>query len=168
LKTDFYHDTAYPTYLYYNPYATAQSVQIDTGPCPVDLYDTVSQTFLEVNASGITSFTIPADSAVVVVLAPAGGQVVISGSKKLIDDVVVDYKTNTSFPTCAQLQASPLRLAGDITGDCIVDFQDVLEFTGRWLDQGICLGRADIVSDETVNFIDLNKIGNDWRINNSP
>jgi len=143
-------------------------VQINTGQCPVDLYDTVSQTFLKMNASGITSFTVPADSAVVIVLAPAGGQIVVSGTRKLINNVVVDYRTNTSFPTCAQVQASPLRLAGDITGDCIVDLQDLAEFAGHWLDQGICLGRADIESDETVNFTDFGKLAHNWLINNSP
>ena len=77
-------------------------------------------------------------------------------------------KTSTSFPTCAQVQASPLRLAGDITGDCIVDLQDLAEFTLQWRDQGICLGRADIVRDETVNFTDLGKLAHDWLNNNNP
>jgi hypothetical protein len=168
LATDYYHAEAYPTYLYYNPYSTAQSVQIDVGTCPVDLYDTVSQTFLKTNVSGVTNFDIGADSAAVIVLAPAGGEITISDNKKLINDVVVDYRTNTSFPTCAQVQASPLRLTGDINGDCIVDLQDLAEFTRQWLDQGICLGRADIDSDETVNFTDLGKLAHDWLVNNSP
>ena len=32
LATDFFHDRAYPTYLYYNPYDVAKEVQIDVGP----------------------------------------------------------------------------------------------------------------------------------------
>lgn len=168
LRTDFYHDTAYPTYLYFNPYDTPKTVSIDAGSDCVDLYDTVSQTFLKTDINGVTDFNIPADSAVVVVLAPAGGEITISDNKKLINDVVVDYETNTTFSTCAQVQASPLRLAGDITGDCIVDLQDLEEFTRQWLNQGICLGRVDIVRDETVNFIDLSKLAHDWLVNNSP
>ncbi|MBA7628459.1 hypothetical protein ES703_35945 [subsurface metagenome] len=167
LKTDFYHDTAYPTYLYFNPYGTTQTVSIDAGSNCVDLYDTVSQTFLKTCISGVTDFNIPADSAVVVVLAPAGGEITISDNKKLINDVVVDYN-NTTPSTCAQIQASPSRLAGDVTGDCIVDLQDLEEFTLQWLDQGICLGRADIVRDETVNFIDLSKLAHDWLADNNP
>jgi hypothetical protein len=168
LKTDFYHDTAYPTYLYFNPYDTPETVSIDAGSNCVDLYDTVSQTFLKTCISGVTDFNIPADSAVVVVLAPAGGEITISDNKKLINDVVVDYNTNTTFSTCAQVQASPLRLAGEITGDCIVDLQDLEEFTRQWLDQGICLGRVDIDNDGTVNFIDLSKLAHDWLANNNP
>ncbi len=168
LKTDFYHDTAYPTYLYFNPYGTPQTVSIDTGSDCVDLYDTVSQTFLKTDISGVTDFNIPADSAVVIVLAPAGGEITISGNKKLINDVVVDYETNTTFSTCAQVQASPLRLAGDVTGDCIVDINDFAESVERWLNQGVCLGRVDIGNDGTVNFIDLSKLVRDWLANNNP
>jgi hypothetical protein len=168
LVTDYYHAQAYPTYLYYNPYSTSQSVQIDVGTCPVDLYDTVSQTFLKTNVSGATDFDIAGDSAVVVVLAPTGGQVTISGSRKLINNVVVDYKTNTSFTTCAQVQASPLRFAGDIIGDCVVDMRDLAELVERWLDQGTCLGRADIDGNNIVNFKDLGKLAKDWLTSNNP
>ncbi|MGA2916291.1 MAG: hypothetical protein ABSE89_09730 [Sedimentisphaerales bacterium] len=168
LATDYYHAQAYPTYLYYNPYSTSQSVQIDVGTCPVDLYDTVSQTFLKTGVSGVTNFDIGADSAVVIVLAPTGGQVTINGNKKLINNVVVDYKTNTSFTTCAQVQASPLRLAGDITGDCVVDMRDLAELVERWLDQGTCLGRADIDGNNIVNFEDLGKLAEDWLTSNNP
>jgi hypothetical protein len=168
LVTDYYHAQAYPTYLYYNPYSTSQSVQIDAGTCPVDLYDTVSQTFLNTNVSGVTNFDIGADSAVVIVLAPTGGQVTIDGNKKLIDNVVVDYKTNTSFTTCAQVQASPLRFAGDIIGDCVVDMRDLAELVERWLDQGTCLGRADIDGNNIVNFKDLGKLAEDWLTSNNP
>jgi len=168
LKTDFYHDTAYPTYLYFNPYDTLKTVSIDAGSNCVDLYDTVSQTFLKTDTSGITDFNIPADSAVVIVLAPTGGQVTIDGNKKLIDNVVVDYKTNTSFTTCAQVQASPLRFAGDIIGDCVVDMRDLAELAERWRDQGTCLGRADIDGNNIVNFKDLGKLAEDWLTSNNP
>lgn len=168
LATDYYHAEAYPTYLYYNPYSTAQSVQIDVGACPVDMYDAVSQTFLKTNVSSVTNFDIGADSAAVIVLAPAGGQVTIDGNRKLIDNIVVDYKTNTSFTTCAQLQASPLRFAGDITGDCVVDFSDLAELIYKWLNQGGCLGRADIDGNNTVNFSDLVILADDWLNNNNP
>jgi hypothetical protein len=132
------------------------------------LYDTVSQTFLNTNVSGVTNFNIDANSAVVIVLAPAGGQVTIDGNKKLIDNVVVDYKTNTSFTTCAQVQASPLRLAGDIVGDCIVDMRDLAELIYKWLNQGDCLGRADIDGNNTVNFSDFVILADDWLNNNNP
>jgi len=168
LATDYYHAPAYPTFLYYNPYGTPQTVDVNVGSVPTDVYDTVSQEIVKINVSGIVEVNIPADSAMVLVFAPAGGQVTIDGTKKLIDGVVVDYKTNTTFSTCAQVQASPLRLAGDIVGDCIVDMRDLAELVERWLDQGVCLGRADIDGDDIVNFNDFGKLADDWLIDNNP
>jgi hypothetical protein len=91
LATDYFHATAYPTYLYYNPYGSNQSVNINVGGSSVDLYDAVSEGFLRTNVSGATSFTLNANSAALVVLAPAGGTQTTVGTKKLINGVVVDY-----------------------------------------------------------------------------
>ncbi len=73
LKTDYYRSTAYPTYLYFNPYAQDTMVSIDVGNTSCDLYDAVNNTFLDQNVIGLTSFPIAADAAVLVVLTPAGG-----------------------------------------------------------------------------------------------
>jgi hypothetical protein len=91
LATDFYRDTAHQTYLYYNPHATAQSVSIDLGSSHFDLYDTVSNRFLARNATGSTSFTVPKDNAVQLVLVPTGGTETRIGRKLLVDNVVIDY-----------------------------------------------------------------------------
>jgi hypothetical protein len=95
LVTDFFHDTAYPTYLYYNPYNEAKTVEIDVGVGPVDLYDAVSNGFIKWNVSGISSFNMAPDSALVLVLAPAGGSLTVgdhyNDEKVFIDGVVVDY-----------------------------------------------------------------------------
>lgn len=167
LKTDYYHSAAYPTYLYYNPYTYAQAVDVNVGSSPVDIYDTVSQGMVKVNVSGVTQVTIPPDSAMVLVFAPAGGAVTISGNKKLIDGVIVDYQTNTTYSTCAQVQASPQRLSADINGDCTVDMLDLEAFTESWLLTGDNLGRADIIDDNSVDFFDFSAIGVQWLMSNS-
>jgi hypothetical protein len=156
LKTDYYHDAAYPTYLYFNPYNTRQSVDINVGAEAVDLYDTVSQTFLATNVSGNTSFDIPADSAVVVVLAPAGQVVTLDGNKKLIDGVIVDYRTNDVFDTCNEVVASPERLSGDLDRDCDVDLMDMAIFAEQWL------------ADDGLDFDDLTQFVLDWLECNDP
>ncbi len=166
LATDFYHDTAYPTYLYYNPYAAPQAVQIAVGAAPVDIYDTVSQAMLAVNVSGVTEITLPADAAVVAVLAPAGKPVVIDGTKKKIGGVIVDYKTNTTFAGCAQIQASPQRLAADINGDCVVDTGDLAVMAEQWLATGSSLGRVDVAADGGVNLLDVSVLAAQWMIQN--
>lgn len=92
LAMDFFHDPAYPTSLLHNPYDHAATVHIDVGDKPVDVYDTVEKRFVATNASGMTPIEIPADSARVIVLAPAGGKRTTQGHKTLVNDVVVDYR----------------------------------------------------------------------------
>jgi hypothetical protein len=93
LKTDYYHDKAYPTSLYYNPYDVEKSVEIDVAPGSArDLYDAVRHRFLLKNVTGRTSFPIPADSAVVLVLAPSNGRIVREGGKTTINEVIVDHR----------------------------------------------------------------------------
>lgn len=93
LKTDFFHSQAFPSFLYYNPYQTIQTVQINVGMGNVDIYDAASDNYLRTNISGITNFPIAPDQAVVVVLAPANGNRTheINGNV-LINNVFVAHK----------------------------------------------------------------------------
>lgn len=91
LKTDYYREDAYPTFLYYNPYTTSKTVAINAGTSPVDLYDVLSEAFLVQNVTGNTDFTISGDQAVELVLVPAGGAISYNLNKMLINDIVVDY-----------------------------------------------------------------------------
>jgi hypothetical protein len=91
LKNDYFHDKAYPTYLYYNPHASAKTVEIDVGPNRRDIYDAVSDQFLKNDVHGLARFTVSADSARIVVLTPAGGTMRREAERTLIDTVVVRY-----------------------------------------------------------------------------
>ena len=91
LKTDYFHDSAYASYLYYNPDSALHSIQIDVGSGLHDLYDLVTKAFLKTNIGGLSSIELPGKEAVVLVVAPAGGTVTYQGSKMLINGVVVDY-----------------------------------------------------------------------------
>ena len=91
LKTDYFHAEAYPTFLYYNPYASAKTIEIDVGPEPIAIYDAVTNQFLERSVRGRSQVTIPADAASIVVLTPAGGEMRREGKRTLINDVVVRY-----------------------------------------------------------------------------
>ncbi len=91
LKTDYYHGKAYPTYLYYNPYGTTRPVEIDLDAGTKDLYDAATGRFLRKGASGRTSFRIAPDTAVVLVVAPAGGKLSRQERKVLIDGIPVSY-----------------------------------------------------------------------------
>ena len=92
LATDFYHDKAWPTYLYYNPYAENKSVSIsiETGK-NTDLYNTVTGQFIARNISSSAQIKLTPKNAAVIVCLPAGGKVTYSGEKMLVDGIVADY-----------------------------------------------------------------------------
>jgi hypothetical protein len=94
LKTDFGHSPAYPTYLYFNPFDSTVSVSIDVGNGATDLYDAVTNSFVINNVSHQTSFSIPANSARVLVLVPSGGTVSYSDEKMSVNGIVVDYRSS--------------------------------------------------------------------------
>ncbi|UAY53606.1 glycoside hydrolase family protein [Ferruginibacter albus] len=92
LATDFFHDEAYPTYLYYNPYPAAKTitVRID-GTSAKDIYNTVKGKFVARKITKTCSITVPAKSSAVLVFAPAAGKQTMQGNKLLVNNIVVDY-----------------------------------------------------------------------------
>ena len=95
LATDFYHPKAYPTYLYYNPYNYDTAIELETGENLVDLYDTVSQEFLQRGIRGQTIFHIKAATPRVIVIIPAGAQVTYKDGKMLANGIPIDYRATT-------------------------------------------------------------------------
>jgi hypothetical protein len=91
LKTDYYHAQAYPTCLYYNPYTSAKTVAVELGSEARDIYDAVSDQFLQKNVRGRARITIPSDSAMVVVLTPVDGKILHERNRTIIDNVIVRY-----------------------------------------------------------------------------
>ena len=57
----------------------------------VDLYDTVSGTFVVKNVSASTKIIIPSKGSTSIVIVPSKGKISYSGSKMLVNDIVVDY-----------------------------------------------------------------------------
>jgi hypothetical protein len=92
LATDFFNSEAYPTYLYYNPFDEAKTISISTEKGKKsNFYDTVSGKFVAKKVKGSAEITIPAKSSAVIVMVPAKGKVTYSGTKMLVNNVVVDY-----------------------------------------------------------------------------
>ena len=98
LKTDYFHHTSYPTFLYFNPFNENKMVDLYVGNGLSDIYDAVSNTFLKIGVTGTTTIIIPSDEAVVVVITPSGGTITYVLDKMLIDEVVVDYRSGQFVP----------------------------------------------------------------------
>ena len=91
LVTDYYHQPAYLTYLYYNPHPEAKTIEIDLGPEKKDLYDAVNNSYILKNVAGKASFTVLPDSAILLVVIPSKGRSSIKEGKLLVNDIIVDY-----------------------------------------------------------------------------
>lgn len=91
LASETFPPSAFPTFLYYNPYSATKQVTFEAGPGHYHLYDSVTGTFVATNVSGNTIFTIQPDSAVVLVQCPATGAINQASQKLLADGVVIDY-----------------------------------------------------------------------------
>ena len=93
LATDFYHDKAYPSFLYYNPYNSKKtvSIRIDDDK-KVNLYNTVTGGFIARNVSGSAAIDLLPKTAAVIVCVPSGFKVIYNEGKMLVDGIVVDYK----------------------------------------------------------------------------
>ena len=93
LATDFFHDKAYPTFLYYNPYDEKKTISLKKDDSKkVDLYNTVTAGFIARNVSSSGEITLSPKSAAVIICVPAGGKISYEGNKMLVDGVVVDYR----------------------------------------------------------------------------
>lgn len=92
LATDFFHDKAYPSHLYYNPYTAEKtvSITIEKGK-KVNLYNTVSESFVAKNVSSTFHLKIAPLQAAVIVIVPANGKITYQGSKMMVNGIVVDY-----------------------------------------------------------------------------
>ncbi len=83
---------AYPSYLYYNPYAETKTVTVDVGPKNVDVYDAVSRKILNRAVKGAVKIEIAADNARLLVLVPAGSRFSVNKGKLWAGGVPVDFR----------------------------------------------------------------------------
>jgi hypothetical protein len=93
LKTDFFRNAAYPSFLFFNPYDDARNIEIDVGPSLRDVYDAVSRSFIATSAIGEVTVPVPPREARLLVYVPAGGTVEYDAYGRMhVDGVIVDYR----------------------------------------------------------------------------
>ena len=91
VATDYFKDTIYPTYLYYNPYPTNATFTVNYGSGTNDILNIVSERFLRTNASGSVPLTLPPDTAAVVVVIPSNAALGIQGTRMYANGRIVNY-----------------------------------------------------------------------------
>lgn len=93
LATDWYHAPAFPTFLLFNPYSTAKTVEMRLGTEVSDLYDAVTGRFINRHVRDRATLMLAADSAAVIVVTPPDGKLTHDGRRTLIDNIVIDWRT---------------------------------------------------------------------------
>ena len=92
LRTDFYHDKAYPTFLYFNPYEKVKSVTIElSGKEKTDLYNTITGKFIARNLTGSGKINILPGQSAIIVCVPTTGKISVSGQQLRVNGIVIDY-----------------------------------------------------------------------------
>lgn len=105
-KTDFEGNNQYPSYLYYNPHATTQSVSLTLPAGNYDLYDAISESVIATNVSGTANISIAANSAVVLVAYPAGSAIETNGRiRKVQNGGVIDFHYNYDYTNPVRIKA---------------------------------------------------------------
>ncbi len=142
LKTDYFHDDAYPTFLYYNPHDEGKNVAIEVGADNYDLYDAVSNEIVKTNASGVDSFFIASDVAMLIVLIPPGSELIYDLDKVMIGNVVIDYLSGrpvTNYPPrikCLAADTTIVCFGKSTTIYCTAEDRDNNELLYEWHSTG--------------------------------
>ena len=142
LKTDFFHDTAYATYLFYNPFSTSQSVELNIGNGSNDIYETTTNSFIVNNVSGTTQISIPAKTAFIIVIVPSGGTQTYILNKFLINGVILDYNSGQTVinypPRIKSLAANKILVlkADTVNIYCTAEDRDNNAINYSWYSSG--------------------------------
>ena len=93
LATDFFKKgKAFPTFLFYNPFAETKRVSINVGSEKVDIYDSVSRQILQRGVQENASFDLAGDAARVLILVPSGSRFEVKNGKLTASGAVIDYR----------------------------------------------------------------------------
>ena len=90
-KTDFYANTTYPTYLYYNPYSVPKNVTYHTSG-KVDVFDIVTKKYVARAIEGDSPVMIPADQASLLVELPVGVKIEKKKNTLVANGITISYK----------------------------------------------------------------------------
>ncbi len=93
LKTDYFRRQSYPSFLYFNPHSQQHKVEIQLGNGQYDLYDAVSNTMLKRGVSESTTFPVPANGAVLLVVLPGGIPATFKLGRMIVNGIVADYRS---------------------------------------------------------------------------
>jgi len=148
-KTDFRGENVYPTYLYYNPESTMQTVEIQLPVGVFDIYDAISSTILSTNVSGKQSFTIDSKSSrMLVIIPPAQSKQTTGRIRKIYEGGVIDYHYGYDYTNSLRIKAFTSDITrtvspGVVNFNCTVE-NNVGPTTYKWYQNGSLISGATL------------------------
>jgi hypothetical protein len=173
LKTDFYHQEAYPTYLYYNPFDEEQAVVCQLPAGAYNIYNVLTNTVETFAAIDQTILQIPAKTVKYIVLIPTGAIITQDGIKNLANGIIIDFNNGQTAPIYPRIMA---LVAGDSIVEwnvltkvfCTVDGEGSLTYNW-WIDDEVVEANAvlDFSSNETGEYTIACKVTNEEMLTDS-
>jgi Concanavalin A-like lectin/glucanases superfamily/Secretion system C-terminal sorting domain len=153
IKTNYFSQETYPTYLLYNPYSEDKVVDLDLGSSNSDVYESISNTFISTHVSGTVQLSISVKSAIVIAIIPSGMSGEYELNKYLINDIVVDYNAGQSLSNIPpRIKALVPKRATLLRGDSVVVYctamdndEDILSFNWN-SDDGTIIGEEQNIT----------------------
>jgi hypothetical protein len=142
-KTDFRTGNAYPVYLYYNPHEDTKNVILHLTNKGYDIYDAISETVIESNASGEITFEIAAGSVRLLVLCPAGSTLEMETKGHFLitkEGEIIDYHYNYNYTKQNKIRVkeafvypNPFRqsIRIQLPGNELVRQVEIIDLNGR-------------------------------------
>ena len=155
LATDYYKAEAYPTCLYYNPYDEQKQIELNFNDAVFDLYDAVSNQFIQKNATDIVQLSIASKSSVMLVILPANSEITYNLNQAMVGSVVIDYNAEqivTNYPPRikALTAADSVAIAGGkLKIYCTAEDRETANLVYNWFVDGNEL-EADAILDWDV------------------
>ncbi|MDD4712157.1 MAG: T9SS type A sorting domain-containing protein [Bacteroidales bacterium] len=140
-KTDFRGENTYPVYLYYNPLATMQTVELVLPTDGCDVYDAIGETVLKTNVSDTVRFTIDPDAVRLLVIYPTGKTAVVKGRLKTVNGAVLDFHTNYDFTNALRIKAfsvsdTLVQIRDSISVYCLTENNTTTDTVYEWFQNG--------------------------------
>ncbi|MDD2197441.1 MAG: T9SS type A sorting domain-containing protein [Bacteroidales bacterium] len=115
LKTDYFGQEAFSTYLYYNPFEQAYSVNLYLPEGSFKLYDAISNQFVNNSQSTVSVIDLPANDVAMIVIVPQDALIEYQGEQTLANNIIIDF--NNGLPST---QAPP-RIKALASSDTIIE-----------------------------------------------
>ncbi|MGI5975262.1 MAG: LamG-like jellyroll fold domain-containing protein [Paludibacter sp.] len=105
-KTDFRGDNIFPTYLYYNPETTDQTVKLHLPGGTFNIYDAIDESLIKTEVSGLIEFCIDPRSSRILVIIPSSKNLQASGRfYQTTEGEIVDYHYAYDYANTLRIKA---------------------------------------------------------------